>query len=48
MVFVVAGCGSVESASCQAFLKEMGGSVGWGGPHLEKWLRYAEARMGGT
>ena len=25
----------------QAFLAEIG-TVGWGGPHLEKWLRYAE------
>ena len=31
---------SVEKT--QAFLREIG-TIGWGGPHLEKWLRYAEA-----
>eukprot|EP00434_Breviolum_minutum_P032013 symbB.v1.2.028313.t1/scaffold2956.1/size66508/2 len=25
----------------EAFLREIG-TIGWGGPHLEKWLRYAE------
>ena len=31
----------LKEAVREAFLKEVG-DVGWGGPHLAKWLKYAE------